>query len=214
MLTGRARWPATLAGFALLLGSACARPTSAPPGSNSTTPFASPTLTRFARVLTGGLTPFMDAKSLSIDEANSELGGKLLVPDDSAASTSCLTSIWEDPANPASRFALVFSSNIAIYLSYPAGQEDYSAEAAQLGSPLARLGEVGDSAALIIEAEGAGGTNPGSVDFATPDARVEVYGYYPSTDLLPVAESIATYSNSQSPAPCVAPSDPLPFPPG
>lgn len=160
---------------------------------------------RFLDIVEHGAKPSPSALPLTARAAQERLGQPLLVPDARPASSACLRVVWVDSLS-AGHLIEVFSTSIAVYLDYGAPEEDYSAEAeAPSMRLLASIGQVHEAEALLIRSRGRGGLNPGSVSFRRRDVNVSVYGYFPTSDLLEVAESIGPLGRMND-VPCSTPS--------
>lgn len=213
MLISRSKWLGAVASIVVAgaLSTSCSaggvRASQWPPPQ----PLVGDARARFEGVLAGTQDPYPDGISTTLD-AITYYAGPVLLPDDVSASSACVTTVWEQPSDP-SQLAVVFDTNIVLYLVYPALPHDYASESTDsIYGALARTEKVQGTTALVIEGEGKGGGNPGSVSFDLDGANVSIYGYYPSDDLLPVAESVGQYQPGKAPVPCVAPTDSLPPP--
>ena len=170
-------------------------------------PTIGPRLGTFADFLQSGRKPSPTAIEATPEVAQENLGRPILVPNASPASLSCLRDLWIVPESQG-HVVMVFSTDVAVYLD-PERPHDFQAEAAsEAFSALATVGQVAGNPALIIEARGAGGLNPGSVTFNLAGYTVGVFGYYPSSELMLVANSIQTLG-SAVPVGCQTPNDSL-----
>lgn len=155
-------------------------------------------------VISGSAEPFPSAISTTLEGAGGLTLRSMLVEDPSNTTFSCPEDVWVDgdKSNPG-EVVSTYGKEIAVY-SYPAEQPfiNFGEVATELGPTLASETTLDGTDALVIEANGAGQGNVGSVSFYSGDSFVVVYGYLSTEELETDAQNLVPLSTLSGGSDC------------
>lgn len=177
-------------------------------GSSGTSATGPATTQRVVRAVGPGFSvasPFTHGRRVTLDVARSDFGSAIALPDvPNLADSQLIGNVFEasdvyDNGGRSTSIAVTYPATrvVVIYQTPPSYKHPekiyraYVNQTPQNLPGLASVGTIGDHPALLIEqGKDATGTNPGSVEFVANHVKIAVIGYRPTSDLLPIAESI------------------------